>query len=708
MSVSNGQLANASTFNSAFVSKTADSTVTGTITQNKESVIAEITTPSTPASGYGKVYFKSDGKLYQLNDSGIETQVGSGAAGSSGTNFITNGSAEDNNITGWAVYADAAGTSPVDGTGGTANVTNSTSAVSPIFGTYSFLLAKDAVNRQGQGWSYHFTIDSGYKAKVLQISFDYLVSSGTFNAGTTSADSDVTVWIYDVTNAVIIQPSSYKLFSNSSSISAKHSATFQTASNSTSYRLIFHVGSTNASAYTLKVDGVSVSPSAYVYGSPVTDWTTATVGNIVGSTSGTLAIGTGGGATYTAEYRRLGNDAEVRYTLRIGTAGTADVSGAYIFPYPTGISTSLANYSVIGYGDVTVVGTAFPVARLIAKAYTGGFILDSTDAALLANPSGLLFNNANQVNIVIKFKVAGWSSSLQVSNDADTRIVAAYITKNSLAPQSTSTPYNFGSAAVDTHGAWNGTTTYTIPVSGWYRISGQLQFSITATAGQYFNLAIATNGTAGDTQTKRANGTAMVTDCFLFSPVVRYFNSGNQITLINTGTNYSSITASTDASWISIERISGPSAIAATETVAAIYNTAAGQSIPYNVETVVVLGTKVYDSHSAMNASTGVYTCPISGEYEISGGFYFSTAITATATDVQFLGYKNGSAYLANNVPKSGTAACPLTTSGTMKIRCNAGDTLSIALRQNNTALSAQTLLTNGAFNWGSFTRIGN
>ncbi len=36
----------------------------------------EMSTPSTPASGYGRVYFKSDGKLYILNDSGVESQLG--------------------------------------------------------------------------------------------------------------------------------------------------------------------------------------------------------------------------------------------------------------------------------------------------------------------------------------------------------------------------------------------------------------------------------------------------------------------------------------------------------------------------------------------------------------------------------------------------------------------------------------------------------
>lgn len=45
--------------------------ITGPVT------IPEQATPATPANGFGKIYFKSDGLLYQLNDSGVETTAGS-------------------------------------------------------------------------------------------------------------------------------------------------------------------------------------------------------------------------------------------------------------------------------------------------------------------------------------------------------------------------------------------------------------------------------------------------------------------------------------------------------------------------------------------------------------------------------------------------------------------------------------------------------
>ena len=702
MSVINGQLANASTFNSAFVSKTADSTTSGTLTQDKESVLKEIATPATPSSGYGKIYFKADGKLYQLNDAGIETQVGTGTGGGGATNFITNGSAEDNNTTGWGTYADAAGSSPVDGDGGTANVTISTSASSPLIGTYSFLMVKDAVNRQGQGWEYDFTIDSAYKAKVLQIDFEYLVSSGTFTAGTSSADSDVTVWIYDVTNGVVIQPSSYKLLSNSSTISSKHTATFQTASNSTAYRLIFHVATTSASAYTLKVDGVSVSPSTYVYGSPVTDWQSYTP-----SSSG-FNIGSTG--TSTVKYRRIGSDIHVIGNYVAGGVGIAS-SGDFSISLPSGLTFDSTKISfteqVIGsmechdstiarYGGITIIaGSSTVTFPIRSNAATGGNNLSNTQ------PSASWFNTAGDAfSFEFIAPITGWGASVQMSSETDTRVVAA--AANTLS--STTLPANaallFNTTTIDTHGA---ITTgagykYTVPVSGNYRISSTVP---PITAGSN-SLYVAKNGSFTFTaqnlitsvSTSHGGGGSIVLS--LVSGDTIQFSFSSAATASNTNANFA------------IERLSGPSAIAATETVAAIYQTSAGQSIPFNVETVVVFGTKIYDSHSAMNAATGVYTCPISGEYEVSGGIYFASAITATATDVQFIAYKNGSAYLGVNNPKSGTAATPMTTSGTIKVRCNAGDTLSVAVRQNNSASTAQALISSAAFNWASITRVGN
>ena len=49
----------------------------------------QTTTPANPASGYNKLYFKSDDKIYKLNSAGVEAELGSG--GTSAETFIIPG-----------------------------------------------------------------------------------------------------------------------------------------------------------------------------------------------------------------------------------------------------------------------------------------------------------------------------------------------------------------------------------------------------------------------------------------------------------------------------------------------------------------------------------------------------------------------------------------------------------------------------------------
>lgn len=56
-------------------------TLTGTKTFDKEFVAKQLATPSSPSSGYNKLYFKNDDKLYKLTSGGTETEVGATSGG---------------------------------------------------------------------------------------------------------------------------------------------------------------------------------------------------------------------------------------------------------------------------------------------------------------------------------------------------------------------------------------------------------------------------------------------------------------------------------------------------------------------------------------------------------------------------------------------------------------------------------------------------
>lgn len=53
----------------------------GNVAGNGYLEVGEIATPSTPSSGLGRFYFKSDGKPYSLNDAGTETDLTGGGGG---------------------------------------------------------------------------------------------------------------------------------------------------------------------------------------------------------------------------------------------------------------------------------------------------------------------------------------------------------------------------------------------------------------------------------------------------------------------------------------------------------------------------------------------------------------------------------------------------------------------------------------------------
>lgn len=158
--------------------------------------------------------------------------------------------------TGSHVLANGGDTSPVDGTLGTATgLTFTRTTSSPLVETASFLFSKDASDRMGSGVSTDFTINSADKGNSLQLSFYYSASADMV----LGSSSDVQVFLYDVTNAQLI-PLSRKILSGPSANTIyRFVATFTASVTSVNYRLIFHVATSNALAWDLKFDEVTVN-----------------------------------------------------------------------------------------------------------------------------------------------------------------------------------------------------------------------------------------------------------------------------------------------------------------------------------------------------------------------------------------------------------------------------------------------------------------
>lgn len=594
--------------------------------------MAQAATPSNPSSGNNKFYFKADGKLYTLDSSGNEALVGSGSGGVK--NLITNGSADDTAASIFTAYADS-GSRPVDGTGGSPTVTTSITTTTPLDGTKAFLLTKTAANSQGQGWSVPFTVDPAYRAKSLKISVDYIVNSGTFVAGGAGVESDVIWYIYDVTNSQLIEPSNIKMFSNNSSLSDKFEATFQSSATGSSYRLIAHVQSVSALAYELKVDNITVSPQTYVYGSPITDWQDYSL--IIGATTTAPTLGTT--TINKAQWKQVGGDMEIAYDLRQTGSGSGG-SGDYLFPIPSGYSMDTnrmpgfytgSNYIPVGFGEQGDSGIALTVVpydatRLIVQRDDGS-VNDN-----LGSSTSSLATADRRFSFRVKIPIAGWSSSVQKSDSADTRICAARY--NTAAGQSIASGataiVDFGTKTSDTHGAvtTGASWKFTAPVAGRYAIKASIRMSSSTTTGGTF-LYLYKNGSSVSysvvTQNQSVNGVLAQPQLNDSIDLI----AGDYIDFRVAHANAGSLTIYNDASvnFVNIERISGPSAIAATEKIRVYGAPGSGQSISNTTNTILTLSATA-DSHG-MVASNQI-TVPASGTFYIKAEVSYSANTTGT------------------------------------------------------------------------------
>lgn len=248
------------------------------------------TSVTTPASGKVALFAKSDNRLYVTNSSGVETVVGSGS-GSGNINYISNPDAESA-TTGWATYADAAAATPANGTGGSPTATFTRNTTTPLRGNADFKWSKDAANRQGEGFSYDFTISTVDKSRKLQISVDLNTDTTNYAAG------DLVCYVYDVTNATLITPSSTSV----PKVNGSFNCTFDSTT-STSYRLIFHTATTNATAYDLYFDNFLVGPGIITQGAAISEWQTLTPSTTQGF--GTIA-------SSSLQYRRVGSSIEAQ------------------------------------------------------------------------------------------------------------------------------------------------------------------------------------------------------------------------------------------------------------------------------------------------------------------------------------------------------------------------------------------------------------
>lgn len=627
-------------------------------------------------------------------------------------NYINVNPDAEVDITGWNTYANGTpANTPTNGFGGTpTGLTLSRSTSSPLRGAASFSIVQaNSTSIQGKGVAYPFSIDSADQAKQLSIYFDYNASS-TFiasngitpplNDGTTATNagnSDIEVFMYDVVNSVLI-PVSPQVITGNGSNNYSFYGTFQTASNSTSYRLIYHVATTsaNATGWTFKFDNVYVGRQQTVQGSVASDWNNQYIF--------TPSAGFGTTTGLNIYSRRVGDSLQVR---GYWTNGTVAASTALI-TMPPGISidtTKMGSAGAVLLGQWLNIPSGATQNLYSAQGNAGPLFYDGSTTNQIFFSRAAASGTYTKINGNVDFSssgvpsfdftvpISGWSSNVQMSNATDTRVVSFFANANSGTQGAGFANVTTWTVVKDTHGAFSSGTTYTIPVSGFYSIYTQVTGNVSTTteAVQIMKNGVAqsTNFIFGGSNIFPNASTRVTLSCVAGDTIqIQSNDSGGNV--IKTNSLYNIFT---------VDRISGPEAIAAAETVSMRYFSSSS-GVSGSLGTVTYT-TKDFDDHNLY--SSGVYTIPISGKYQINAGLLI-TGTVALNNNLILEIQKN------NTVVSRFTEffAATLTDGKAVLndcINCLAGDTIRI---QASSSVTGPSIVSSNFDNFLSLVRVGN
>ena len=583
----------------------------------------------------GTIAYDTDQDQPVYNDGTAWLPMGGGGSGAGGINHLETDDAQfEGTSTIWTEYVNAASDKPVDGTGGVPNVSSALNTTTPLRGSQDLKLTKDAGDRQGEGWSIAFTTDEADKTTMQEISFNYSTTANfsygqAFNPWTNP--SDAVVYIYDVTNSNLIQPTTFNLDG-----SGEFRGYFQAASDSTSYRLIIHVATSNGLAWDMQIDNVRVGPVECSEGDRDVSFKASTNQNRAINNTTPLVV-----------YEIIEKDSHGSYNSSTGEY-TVPIAGDYVVG--GAITTSAMSLAV---GDAVATGI-----------YVNGSFVNQTDAARSDSTTSMprdcggsaLLENLKAGDIITWRTYSGTASTTSGSDLAnyvwaqrvgssagcqdDGRPVAASYTSaagQSIPGGSVFTVVDFGTRVYDTHGAvtTGASWKFTAPVPGYYNVTAKTLWNFaTFTATTNRQLSLFKNGVHETVIDFSLSQTSASGQPMNSGSHDIYLDAGDYIDLraIQSEGTARTFSASALAVNVQVHRIDDNARAKPSDTVVCRVNTTDSQSIPTGVGTIVTFENVDFDSHGTYNASTGVYTCAVAGYYHIDTQLRFqhnSTAINS-------------------------------------------------------------------------------
>lgn len=621
-------------------------------------------------------------------------------------------------LDGWSAYKDTPGTpaeDPIDGTGGTPVAISLTRIVNDdaLVGNGSARITKSAVNGQGEGISYDFTIDTGCLAATAQVFLLYRASQNYVGG-------DVGIYVYDITNARLIPCSVVEMPATDTLTGSVFWTQFIPSNNSNAYRLIFNIRSQSTAGWTFDIDNIQVGQKQFMTAPAVTPWVDYTTASYVFGSQSPKSFEAGKcpiGAVTTnptkgtivedhAQWMREGEDMLVKFDYKQSSAGSAG-SGVYLFPLPVGHTIDLTKNpvnSIVGFGiqsGVTDELSSPSISNLV-------FVYSSTCLALkylqtgsseqyvVSSSYGPLTVAATAMRFSARFSCAqfsvnstfiGMNEPFYLSNSetvantngaaSKTKIgidgslippamtVATYFDMKLARPMlSNETPQIQVRSKID--GNWIPIEISAIPSLRVKTLSYREGYSFTGSS------------------LTRVNGGISISK--VVTGQIRVSFEGATVTNTGDYASWASIIAAADGydAWrVRIGQAAMGAEVAPTVYMSAVNNASALANV------AVIFSTKEDDTHGGYNTATGQYTVPMNGVYAVDAMSTLSSSGGSIAV------YKNGSS--AKNGCTVFGAGYRATVS--VKVKCTKGDVIDI---RGNNAIAA---IADGYF---QITRIGS
>lgn len=635
-------------------------------------------------------------------------------------------------INGTVTLTNGGDASPINGTGGSVSgVTFTRSTINPIVGVASFDLGKIASNEQGQGVSTDFTINNLDKSSTLQVSFSYNGSSGI----TLGTSSDVRVFVYDVSNANLIPVTPLTTLAGPTGTIKTFVGVFHTTTSS-NYRLILHIATTNATAWDLQLDNFIVNnqlnataatqvPSLVLQTQPisgaVTDhmcvmwtdgavrWVPATITGVAIPTFGTDQTQVGFATNIsglTADIYIGGSMDGFSFGPFTGFEQYIDNTAGGISPLPSpftdlyvrvgkAISSTVLNIEVSAHVDEIANGSGVPIK--------GGLL---TSSAVNDGTGDVVLSPGSNGNVLVA--ASGQTTGLQwapavVTGGGFTYTTASRTLAGTLTGDVTGSMTATTISAVTVTGkaltgfvSGAGTVTATDTIlTAFNKVTGNItgkQTNVLAPAnilvGNASSVATAVAVT-GDITITTAGVTAIgankVTNSQLAQMAAHTFkgnNTGSTANALDLTANQ--LSAELNSSIVNSSGVTGATVTDALNTlnqnVQEVFLSTLKNAGSVTANTTIPTWTTVSkDTLSGFNASTGVYTVQVAGDYLVA-----FTAATTTGTPLAQI-YKNGT------LVQTGTGSGVRTSASTMIPNCAVNDTITVALDSTLTLTSTST-----------------